>query len=70
MLLFNRIKLAHFLANSASYTLCMVDNSLAVLHGNCRTSELHAHLAALALVLCNLKCRLVLYILKQCTGTS
>ena len=39
-LLFDCAELAEFLADTAADTLCMVDASLAVLHGDCRAAEL------------------------------
>lgn len=58
------------LTDSAAYALSMIDNSLAVSHGDRRTSQLHAHLTSYALVMVDLKRSIVLYIFKESTWSS
>ena len=48
----------------------MVDNGLAVPHGDSRTSQLHAHLTSDALVVVNFKGRVVLYVFEEGAGAS
>ena len=58
------------LADAAAYAKCMIDNSLAVSHGNSRTSKLHTHLTAYALVCIYLYRRIVLNVLQKSTWTA
>ena len=68
--LFNSSYLTLFLTYAAAYAKCMIDNSLAVSHGNSRTSKLHTHLAAYALVCIYLYRRIVLNVLQKSTWTA
>ena len=61
---------ALLLADAAADALSMVDDSLSVLHGNSRTSELHAGSAAYAYICINGEGCVVLYVLEQCTRTA
>ena len=68
--LFYGAYLALLLTDAAAYALSMVDNSLAITHRDSRTSELHTHLAAYALVCIHLERRIVLDVLQQCARTA
>ena len=68
--LFYGADLALLLTDAAAYALSMVDNSLAVTHRDSRTSELHTHLAAYALVCIHLERRIMLDVLQQCARTA
>ena len=62
----NRAQLTAYVTSNAK---CVVDGCLAVLHGNSRTSDLHAGLTSNALIVVNGKRRIVLNILKKRTWT-
>ena len=69
-MLFNGAEFAKLGANVAADAESFVDVSLAVFHAHRRTADSHTGLAALALVLVDLKGREVLDIFKQSAGTA
>ena len=64
------VKRTLFLTDAAAYALSMVNNCMAVSHGNCRTAQLHAHSAAYALVSVYLERWVMLNVLEESTWAA
>ena len=68
--LLNAAELAHLSAKSAAYAHGLVNHCLAVYHGDAGATDLHAHLAAYALVSVYLYCGTALCSLEKSTRTA